>query len=78
MEFSFVQALFVETLLMVRVSRTSNLTARFLHLVLGIITLGDVLEILPFDDPVVVLQLDGETIWEALEVALELWPAQEG
>ncbi|EKM82846.1 hypothetical protein AGABI1DRAFT_53371 [Agaricus bisporus var. burnettii JB137-S8] len=44
----------------------------------GVITLGDILEILPFDDPVVVLQLDGETIWEALEVALEFWPAQEG
>lgn len=42
------------------------------------ITLGDILEILPFDDPVVVLELDGETIWEALEVALEPWPAHEG
>ncbi|KAF9452854.1 Metallo-dependent phosphatase [Macrolepiota fuliginosa MF-IS2] len=44
----------------------------------GIITVGDILEILPFDDPVVVLELDGETIWEVLEVALEPYPAQEG
>lgn len=45
---------------------------------LGIITLGDILEILPFDDPVVVLELDGEAIWDALEAALGTWPAQEG
>ncbi|KAL0071665.1 hypothetical protein AAF712_001522 [Marasmius tenuissimus] len=44
----------------------------------GIITLGDILEILPFDDPVVVLEVDGATIWDALESSLETWPAQEG
>ncbi|KAI1790780.1 Metallo-dependent phosphatase [Ganoderma leucocontextum] len=44
----------------------------------GLITLGDILEILPFEDPVVVLELDGETIWAALEASLETWPAQEG
>ncbi|KAI8998871.1 Metallo-dependent phosphatase [Trametes punicea] len=44
----------------------------------GLITLGDILEILPFEDPIVVLELDGETIWAALEGALETWPAQEG
>ncbi|KZT26337.1 Metallo-dependent phosphatase [Neolentinus lepideus HHB14362 ss-1] len=44
----------------------------------GTITLGDILEILPFEDPLVVLELDGETIWTALEVSLETWPAQEG
>ncbi|TFK55022.1 Metallo-dependent phosphatase [Heliocybe sulcata] len=43
-----------------------------------IITLGDILEILPFEDPLVVLELDGETIWAALEASLETWPAQEG
>ncbi len=48
------------------------------QLCLGIVTLGDILEILPFDDPVVVLELDGESIWEALEAALGTWPAQEG
>ncbi|KAI0721526.1 Metallo-dependent phosphatase [Cerioporus squamosus] len=44
----------------------------------GVITLGDILEILPFEDPIVVLELDGETIWAALEASLETWPAQEG
>jgi 5'-nucleotidase len=42
------------------------------------VTLGDILEILPFEDPVVVLELDGEAIWAALEASLETWPAQEG
>ncbi|GBE86672.1 Metallo-dependent phosphatase [Sparassis crispa] len=44
----------------------------------GCITLGDIMEILPFEDPVVVLELDGQTIWEALESSLATWPAQEG
>ncbi|KAI0807271.1 Metallo-dependent phosphatase [Fomes fomentarius] len=44
----------------------------------GLITLGDILEILPFEDPIVVLELDGETLWAALEASLETWPAQEG
>jgi len=44
----------------------------------GEITLGDIMEILPFEDPIVVVELDGETIWAALEAALYTWPAQEG
>jgi len=44
----------------------------------GLITMGDILEILPFDDPVVVLEVDGETLWNALESSLKLWPAHEG
>ncbi|KAF9036929.1 Metallo-dependent phosphatase [Hymenopellis radicata] len=44
----------------------------------GYITLGDILEILPFEDPIVVLELDGQAIWDALEASLETWPAQEG
>lgn len=36
------------------------------------------MEILPFEDPVVVIKLDGAAIWEALEAALSKWPAQEG
>lgn len=47
-------------------------------MIIGNITLGDILEILPFEDPVVVLELDGETIWDALEASLSTWPAQEG
>ncbi|KAI6036873.1 Metallo-dependent phosphatase-like protein, partial [Pisolithus microcarpus] len=44
----------------------------------GEITLGNILEILPFEDPVVVIELDGEGMWDALEVALSKFPAQEG
>jgi 2',3'-cyclic-nucleotide 2'-phosphodiesterase (5'-nucleotidase family) len=45
---------------------------------LGLITMGDILEILPFDDPVVVLEVNGETLWDALENSLKLWPLDEG
>lgn len=44
----------------------------------GNVTLGDILEILPFEDPAVVLELDGGAIWDAMESALSTWPAQEG
>jgi len=44
----------------------------------GLVTIGDILEILPFEDPLVVLELDGEALWGALESSLETWPAQEG
>ncbi|KAG2020525.1 flagellar associated protein [Coprinopsis cinerea AmutBmut pab1-1] len=44
----------------------------------GVITLGDILEILPFEDPAIVIEMDGETLWEALEAGLSKWPAQEG
>ncbi|KZP00929.1 Metallo-dependent phosphatase [Calocera viscosa TUFC12733] len=44
----------------------------------GLITLGDVYEILPFDDPIIMLQLTGEDIWAALENGFSTWPAQEG
>ncbi|KAI9466021.1 Metallo-dependent phosphatase [Lactarius psammicola] len=44
----------------------------------GFLTLGDVLEILPFEDPLVVLEISGKSLWEALEASLSTWPAQEG
>ncbi|KAI9568934.1 Metallo-dependent phosphatase-like protein [Boletus coccyginus] len=44
----------------------------------GEVTLGNILEILPFDDPTVVLELDGESLWDALEAGLSKYPAQEG
>ncbi|KAF9070381.1 Metallo-dependent phosphatase-like protein [Rhodocollybia butyracea] len=44
----------------------------------GNISLGDILEILPFDDPLVVLELDGNAVWDAIESGLSTWPAQEG
>lgn len=33
-------------------------------------TVGNILEILPFDDPAVVIELDGESLWNALEEVL--------
>ncbi|KAJ6488654.1 Metallo-dependent phosphatase-like protein [Mycena vitilis] len=44
----------------------------------GSLSIGDILEILPFEDPIVVLELDGRAIWDAVEASLETWPAQEG
>ncbi|KAH7910160.1 Metallo-dependent phosphatase-like protein [Hygrophoropsis aurantiaca] len=44
----------------------------------GRLTLGNIMEILPFEDPVVVIELDGQAIWDALEASLSKWPAQEG
>jgi 2',3'-cyclic-nucleotide 2'-phosphodiesterase (5'-nucleotidase family) len=44
----------------------------------GKVTLGDILEIFPFDDPIVCLEIDGEGIWSAIENGLSRWPAQEG
>lgn len=44
----------------------------------GYLSMGDVLEILPFEDPLVVIEIDGQTLWDTLEASLETWPAQEG
>ncbi|PPQ64016.1 hypothetical protein CVT24_009390 [Panaeolus cyanescens] len=44
----------------------------------GVITIGNILDILPFEDPVVAIEIDGETLWDALESSLKTWPAQEG
>ncbi|KAG9051069.1 hypothetical protein FS837_012576 [Tulasnella sp. UAMH 9824] len=44
----------------------------------GVVTLGDIMEILPFEDPIVVIAVDGATLYTALESALSTWPAQEG
>ncbi|KIK95849.1 hypothetical protein PAXRUDRAFT_826578 [Paxillus rubicundulus Ve08.2h10] len=44
----------------------------------GEIALGNIMEILPFEDPIVVLELDGEALWGALEAGLSKYPAQEG
>lgn len=44
----------------------------------GNFTVGNIMEILPFQDPIIVLQMDGQTIWTALESSLSAWPAQEG
>ncbi|KAJ7184198.1 Metallo-dependent phosphatase-like protein [Mycena filopes] len=44
----------------------------------GLMTIGDILEILPFEDPIVVIEIDGAALWDALEASLSTWPAQEG
>ncbi|KAJ7632241.1 Metallo-dependent phosphatase-like protein [Roridomyces roridus] len=44
----------------------------------GPITLGNILEILPFEDPVIVIQITGAALWDALESSVSTWPAQEG
>ena len=44
----------------------------------GIITLGDIMEILPFEDTLVILEVDKKTVWAPLEAGLGLWPAREG
>ncbi|TFK25066.1 flagellar associated protein [Coprinopsis marcescibilis] len=44
----------------------------------GVVTLGDILAILPFEDAIVVIEMDGEALWSALEASLSTWPSQEG
>ncbi|CAG8555464.1 8855_t:CDS:2, partial [Scutellospora calospora] len=44
----------------------------------GEITLGDILEIFPFEDTVVVIRVTGQQIWDVLQSALSMVPKQEG
>ncbi|GBC00114.1 hypothetical protein RclHR1_03750013 [Rhizophagus clarus] len=44
----------------------------------GEITLGDLLEIFPFEDTVVVIRITGQQLWDALESSLSKVPKQEG
>ncbi|KAJ2008044.1 hypothetical protein GGI04_001294 [Coemansia thaxteri] len=44
----------------------------------GKIQLRDIMEIFPFEDPVVVVKLSGDQIRRALENGVSKWPAQEG
>ncbi|KAH6871115.1 hypothetical protein BKA70DRAFT_1578481 [Coprinopsis sp. MPI-PUGE-AT-0042] len=44
----------------------------------GTITLGDIWRYYTFEDPAIVLEMDGHAIWEALEAGLSTYPAQEG
>jgi 2',3'-cyclic-nucleotide 2'-phosphodiesterase (5'-nucleotidase family) len=74
----FAQEHFGETRCTDRVRTLFTARAGALTVTKGNITLGYVLEILPFEDPIVVLELDGESLWEALEASLATWPAQEG
>lgn len=44
----------------------------------GELTLGDVLLAFPFTDPVVVVRLTGQQIWDAMENSVSEYPKQEG
>lgn len=44
----------------------------------GNITLGHLLEIMPFEDPVVLKEVSGQDIWDALENGFSMYPKQEG
>ena len=44
----------------------------------GRITLGNILEVLPFEDPVVLVELSGQDILDALENGFSAYPRQEG
>ncbi|KAF7727302.1 hypothetical protein EC973_007818 [Apophysomyces ossiformis] len=44
----------------------------------GQLTLGDIMVAFPFQDPIVVLRLTGQEIWDALENSVSEYPKQEG
>ena len=44
----------------------------------GVITLGNLIEIMPFEDAIVVKELRGQDIWDALENGFSTYPKQEG
>ncbi|KAJ2663870.1 hypothetical protein IWW48_001136 [Coemansia sp. RSA 1200] len=44
----------------------------------GAVRMRDIMEIFPFEDPVVVVRLTGDQIRRALENGVSKWPAQEG
>ncbi|KAJ2061549.1 hypothetical protein GGI17_003027 [Coemansia sp. S146] len=44
----------------------------------GKVQLRDIMEIFPFEDPIVVVKLTGDQIRRALENGVSKWPAQEG
>jgi len=44
----------------------------------GPILLKDILSCFPFEDPVVVIKVTGQAIWDALENSVSLYPALEG
>lgn len=44
----------------------------------GEITLANILEVMPFEDPIVVKELTGQQLWDALENGFSAYPKQEG
>jgi len=47
-------------------------------LVAGDVTVGDIYNVLPFDNTLVVVELMGMDIIDALEHSVRLWPEQSG
>lgn len=80
MEYSYVGVQSVEILFTAQVRPAVDTVYTGINWILSIgnVTLGDILEVLPFEDPIVVIELDGAAIWDALEAALSTFPAQEG
>lgn len=46
--------------------------------VVGPITLDNLMTLLPYPDPMVIVELDANALWDALESALSRFPKQEG
>ena len=44
----------------------------------GPVTFGDVLSVLPFDSPLVTLDLPGRILWQVLEHSVSRWPNHDG
>ncbi|KAJ2963091.1 hypothetical protein NQZ79_g1800 [Umbelopsis isabellina] len=44
----------------------------------GPVTIGDILDIFPYEDPVVVIKVTGQQLWDALENSVSEYPKQEG
>jgi hypothetical protein len=44
----------------------------------GPVTIGDILDIFPYEDPVVVIKVTGQQLWDALENGVSEYPKQEG
>lgn len=44
----------------------------------GVLKLRDIVNCFPFEDPVVVMKVTGQAIWDALENGVSNYPALEG
>ncbi|KAF5384466.1 hypothetical protein D9757_006409 [Collybiopsis confluens] len=44
----------------------------------GYFTLKNLMTVLPYNDPTVVVELDANSLWDAMESGLSKWPTQEG
>ena len=38
----------------------------------------NLMTVLPYDDPTIVLELDANALWDTMESGLSRWPVQEG